>query len=144
MIANKSSYIKIICFILGFSSTPNMAEASSKTQPYVLSPIKCLSPIDLFPAAATAKLSPIQEDQQQTKPPTKVPKTSRFIEHFDYHSFPLVKHNHNNNSSLGNMASSSSSPQLKIATSTEAASAATAANDVSSQNQLPRSASSYV
>ncbi|CAO3609696.1 unnamed protein product [Mucor fragilis] len=128
----------------GFSSTPNMAEASSKTQPYVLSPIKCLSPIDLFPAAATAKLSPIQEDQQQTKPPTKVPKTSRFIEHFDYHSFPLVKHNHNNNSSLGNMASSSSSPQLKIATSTEAASAATAANDVSSQNQLPRSASSYV
>ncbi|KAL9549050.1 hypothetical protein MBANPS3_005388 [Mucor bainieri] len=125
------------------SSTPNMAEASSKTHPYVLSPIKCLSPIDLFPAAA-AKLAPGQEERQQEKQPSKVPKTSRFIEHFDYHSFPLVKHNHNNNNSLGNMASSSSSPQLKIATSAEAAAARVATNDGSSQNQLPRSASSFV
>ncbi|OAD01790.1 hypothetical protein MUCCIDRAFT_111131 [Mucor lusitanicus CBS 277.49] len=125
------------------SSIPNMAETSSnKTHPYVLSPIKCPSPIDLFSpvaAAATTKLAPVQEEHQQQKPPLKAPKTSRFIEHFDYHSFPLVKHNN----SLGNMASSSSSPQLKIATSAEAA-AATAANDGSSQNQLPRSASSYV
>ncbi|GAN08865.1 hypothetical protein MAM1_0228c08382 [Mucor ambiguus] len=125
------------------SSSPNMAEASSKTHPYVLSPIKCLSPIDLFPPAASAKLTPVQQERQQEKLLSKAPKTSRFIEHFDYHSFPLVKHNHNNNNSLGNMASSSSSPQLKIATSTEAAAAA-AANDGSSQNQLPRSTSSYV
>ncbi|KAK4510214.1 uncharacterized protein ATC70_006386 [Mucor velutinosus] len=124
------------------NSTPNMAEASSKTHPYVLSPIKSLSPIDLFPAAATAKLTPVQEERQQEKPPSKKPKTSRFIEHFDYHSFSLVKHNHNSSNSLGNMVYSSSSPQLKIATSTEAA--AVASNDGSSQNQLPRSASSYV
>lgn len=117
-----------------------MAESSSKTHPYVLSPIKCLSPIDLFPAASKPPLA--EEVQQQEKPPTKIPKTSRFIEHFDYHLFPLVKHNHSNSNFLGNMASSSSSPQLKIALSTETAAAA--ASDGSSQNQLPRSASSYV
>lgn len=82
------------------------------------------------------------KDEKYIKSPLPPPLTSRFIEHFDYNSFPLVKNNAtNNNNSLGNMASSSSSLQLKIATKTTTK---IAAEDSSSEKQLPRSASSYV
>jgi hypothetical protein len=87
--------------------------------PYVLSPVQTMSPIQMFPS--TSNVAPIKE-----KPPLL---TSRFIEHFDYHSFPLSKNNGNNKTaiSLQNIASSSSPPI-----------------EESSGNQIPRSASSYV
>lgn len=114
---NKFSHIKKSNCIESHNigNPPNMAEASSE-QTYVLSPIQCLSPIDLFPNIAAAA---VVKDEKDIKPPLPPPLTSRFIEHFDYNSFPLVKNNAtNNNDSLGNMAPSSSL-QLKIATKTK-------------------------
>ncbi|KAI8643882.1 hypothetical protein BD408DRAFT_442172 [Parasitella parasitica] len=112
------------------SESHNMAETSSNI-PYVLSPIKCISPIDLFPASK-------QSTSPQIKPsPPRLIK-SRFIEHFDYNSIPLVRSdNTENNGLMDNVASSSSLPNLKAAPGTTTI-------DGLSQNQLSRSASSCV